>query len=422
VNFAVARRMLRSMKKFDRARVGTWSTLAVLLVVVGCASHQGKGARPSDERKGARTPEEIEALFSREKDVPAAREAQGPSGAWTAEFPSDSEVAVTPGEGHTLAEFSLGTEAKTRCAFYDEAVDAGHTIGVVLDGVAKKGTIERVLPYRVATAQGLPVVFLEARYAIAAEGGKQAGSLKVAISPRLQTPVFCYLDEPGYAGAFEKAVTHVLTTLSTKEPSPEPAYAEVWAHSIDGQAIGFQWLQMLDEGAGKRTAVTISANFVPAGPGELSISDEVEVMKSDKSGVYEGTFYEVEDNEVAHDLTLKRSGKSKFTATGKVQGKDFKAEFSAPKLSDDIDSYRLVRQNSKKTTKLTSAEFAPSVDPSAAAGVAYAIDGKGRSVTIDVADLSLVGSLTEDGLISQVVAKMDEREVKTEIIHRAGKF
>lgn len=414
--------MLRAMKKLDGAMVGNWSTLAVLLVVLGCASHQGKAEKAGDERKGARTPEEIEALFSREKEVPAAREAQGPDGAWTAQFPSDSEVTITPGDGHVLAEFSLGTEAKTRCVFYDEAVDAGQTIGTVLDGVAKKGTIERALPYRVATAQGLPVVFLEARYTIAVEGGKQAGSLKVAISPRLQTPVFCYLDEPGYAGAFENAVTHVLTTLSTKEPSPQPAYAEVWAHSIDGQAFGFQWLQMLDEGAGKRTTITISANFIPAGPGELSISDEVEVMKSDKSGVFEGTFYEVEGKEVAHDLTLQRSGKSKFTATGKVQGKDFKADFTAPKLFDDIDSYRLVRQNHKKTTKLTSTEFVPSVDPSAAAGVSYAIDGKSRSVTIGVADLSLVGSLTEEGLISQVVAKMGEREVKTEIIHRAGKF
>src|SRR5690606_28238249 len=239
------------MKRLDERGVRSWGALAVVLVSIGCASQQGKGDRAADERKGARSPGEIEALFAREQEPPPAREGKAPDGAWTAQFPSTDEVVVTRGDGHSLAEFSLGTEAKTRCVFYDEAVDAGATIGIVLGNVAKKGTIERVAPYRITSAQGVPVAFLEARYTVPAEGGKQAGALKVAVSPRLATPVFCYLDEPGYAGAFEKAVTQVLTTLTTAEAAAEAAYSEIWTHSVDGQVLGFQWLQLHDEGAGK---------------------------------------------------------------------------------------------------------------------------------------------------------------------------
>lgn len=410
------------MKSLDEGAVRFWGSLAVLLLSVGCASQQGKGDRAADERKGARTPEEIEALFSREQEPPAAREAKAADGAWAAQFPSTDEVVVTRGDGHSLAEFSLGTEAKTRCVFYDEAVDAGATIGIVLGNMAKTSTIEKVAPYRITSAQGIPVAFLEARYTVPGDGGKQAGSLKMAVSPRLETPVFCYLDEPGYAGAFEKAITHVLTTLSTAEPAAEAAYTEVWSHDIDGQVLGFQWLQLHDEDGGKRTTITISADFFPAAPGELSITDEVEVVTSDASGVVEGTYYQGAGEAVAYDLKLERSGKSKYKVTGKVQGGDFKSEFTATKLPDDIAAYRLIRQNHKKTTKVTSPEYSPATDPKAPTSVSYAIDSQARSVTVAMGDLSLRGIVDDDGLVSQLTNTIEGHDVKMEVISRTGKF
>src|SRR5688572_2778352 len=144
-----------------------WAPLLFVPLTLGCASQQSKGNGPANEREAAQTPEQIEALFSQEKEVPSSlREAKAPTGAWTAQFPSETDVHVTAGEGHTQAEFSLGTEAKTRCVFYDEAIDAGQTIGIVLGGLMKKGTLEKIAPYRVASAQGVPIVFLEARYTI----------------------------------------------------------------------------------------------------------------------------------------------------------------------------------------------------------------------------------------------------------------
>jgi hypothetical protein len=405
------------------ARVKGWTAVMMGLYALGCSGSQGKGSQAADERAAAQTPEEIEALFSREKELPAAREAKAPNGAWTAQFPSDSEVIVTAeGDSHAQAEFSLGTEAKTRCVFYAEAIDAGQTVAIVLDGLRKKAKLESISAYRVTSVQGIPVVFLEGRYTIAIPGGKQGGSLKLALTPRLQTPVLCFLDEPGYVEAFTSAVTGVLSTLTTKEPASELAYSEVWAISIDTHTFGYQWLQVLDEGQGKRTTVTLSAGFVPAGPGELMTTDEVKVLKSDASGVLEGSFSQVESGEVEHDLTLTRSGKSKYQVTGKVQGKDFKSEFTATKLPDDIASYRLVAQNHKKTTKLTTKEYNPSLDPSALSNVDYAIDGKAHTVAITLGELAMLGTLTEEGLVSQVTSRLGEREIKQEIIHRAGKL
>jgi len=403
-----------------RTSVGLSLALASVLVL-GC-SKQGKGSEAGDQRAAAKTPEEIEALFAREKDVPEARAAAAPDGSWSAEFPSSSEVKLTPGKGHVLAEFSLGTESTTRCVFYEDVIDAGQTIDIILEGIRKNATIDSVAPYRVIAAQGNPVVFLEARYLADTEGGKSVGGIKLAVSPRLTTPVFCSLDEPGYEETFVTAVTSVLNTLRVKEPGAEPTYAEISGSTLDGTPFGFEWLQLIDEGKGKYTTVSLSATFLPTGPGELSTNDDVEVCKNDAAGIVEGTYYEAEGREIAHDLTLTRSGKTKYAVSGKVQGKDFKSEFTAAKLPDDVATYRLLRQSHKKTTTIKSTEFSPTLDPSKPTEVSYAIDGKAHTVTIVVGQMSLLSTLTEEGLLSQVSAKMGEHEMKQEIIHRSGKF
>jgi len=413
---------MMGMKDFRARGTRAYAPLWTFLVAVGCASSSGKEAESANERQAATTPEEIEALFAREKDLPEARTAKAPDGAWTAQIPSAGNVGVKAGEGHAETEFSLGTETNTHCVFYKEAIDAGQTIGIVLDGLRKKAKLERIAPYKVAVAQGIPIVFLEGRYSVQAEGGKQAGSLKLAVTPRLVAPALCFLDEPGYKETFASAVTQLLKSITTEETMPEPAYAEIWSSSIDGVPYGYQWMQMLDEGGGKRTTVTLGASFLPAGPGELSITDDVEVLKSDASGVLEGEYYMTDGGEVAYELSTKRSGKSKYEVTGKVQGKDFKSDFDAPKLPDDVATYRLLRQSYKKNGTLKVTEFVPALDPSAPAQVTYAIDAKARTVTIKLGDLSLLATLTEDGMISQVSTKMGEREVKQEIAHRAGKY
>lgn len=393
-----------------------------LLLQVGCGSPQSKEATAADERQAASSPEEIQALFTREKDLPEAREAQGPGAAWTAKFPSDTPVTITRGEGHALAEFSLGTEAKVRCAFYDELIEAGRTISVVLDGFRQKATLDSVLPYRVDGVAGSPVVFLEARYTVAGENGKQAGSVKLAVSPRLHTPVFCFLDEPGYVQTFTSAVGKILETLTVKEAQAEAIYAEIWLTSAGGVPFGFDWLEVIDAGEGQRSTINLSSSFMPAGPGELALSDEVEVIKSDSSGVLEGTYSETEDGELGHELTLTRTGKSKYTVKGQVQGKDFEQKFDAQKLPDTVAVYRLLSQNHKKTTQLTVSEYMPSLDPSGPGKVSYAIDGKARTVAIQMGQMSLQGTLNDEGLVQQVTASVGGHEIKQEVIFRAGKF
>lgn len=397
------------------------SCLVIGLVSVGCASQQ-KGSQPDGSAASAQSPDEIAALFVRERDLPEARAAKAPDSSWSAQFPSAAEVVVTEGEGHSQAEFSLGTEAKTRCVFYRETIDAGRTIDIVLAGLKKKATLEKVVPYRVTSAQGMPVVFLEGRYTVPAPGGKKVGSLKLAVSPRLKTPALCFLDEPGYVETFASAIVQMLGTLTTEEPPTKTTYSELWASSMDGLAFGFDWIQMIDEGQGKWTTVSIAASFLPTGPDELSISDDVEVLKNDAAGVLEGSYYEAEGAELAHELTLTRSGKSKYTVTGKVQGKDFESAFTATKLPDTIAAYRLLRQNRKKSTKLTLAEFSPALDPSAPTELGFTVDAKAQTATIQLGELALLAVLTEDGLVSQLTGKVGEREIKQELLHRTGKF
>ncbi|HXS18785.1 MAG TPA: hypothetical protein VN764_16415, partial [Polyangiaceae bacterium] len=362
--------------------------------------------------------EDIEGLFAREKSVPAPRTAASPDGSWHASFPSESEVELVQGEGHTQAAFSLGTEAKTRCFFYQEPVDAGQAIQAILNNMAETVQFKDLVAYRVTVAQRTPVVFVEGLYVVESTDGKKMGGLKLAVSPRHQVPVFCFLDEPGYKETFVSAVANVLSTLEVKEPQKELPYAEIWEASIDGKPLGFQWLYKLEPGQGKQTSISLSAMFVPTAPGALAISDELEMFDSDAGGIVAGTFFKSEGGRVIYDLEMSRSARSKFKVRGKTLDKDFETEFTAPRLSDDIAFYRFLLKG--KDTKLEASEYTPSFDPTKVNQVTYLLDKAARSVKVQVNDISLVGSLDESGLPAELSTKAGSGEFKQKIIYRAG--
>src|SRR5690606_37639314 len=154
------------------------------------------------------------------------------------------------------AHFSLGTAAKTRCFFYQDAMDAGQAIRTVLESMRSKVRFQTVRPYRIVVSGGAPVVLVDARYELdSAEGnqrrglqlggapvvfvdaryelesaeGNQRGGLKLAVSPRAEAPALCFLDEAGYLETFAGAITSLLASIETN--GKQPLYSELWTIS-----------------------------------------------------------------------------------------------------------------------------------------------------------------------------------------------
>lgn len=396
------------------------SPLLGLLLTTGCGAPQSSGAEKAPTEASAEGPSPVVALFAREKLVPEAKEVKAPSGAWSARFPSETKVELVTGSGHVQAHFSLGTEATTRCFLYEQPIDSGQAISTIMASMRQKVKFERVSPYRISSAKGVPVVFIEARYVMELKEGKQLGSLKLAVSPRHQIPVLCFLDEPGYTETFASAITGLLSTMTTTEPAPEPKYSEIWQIQSGDLPLGFQWLELIEGEKDSQTTIALSATFTPTGPGELTATDAVEILELDRKGIAKGTFFESEAGQVVHELELTRAEKSQYRVTGKIQGKEFKSEFKAKGLSEDIGFYRRLLGNSKGDSKFETIEFDPSIDPSAPTKVIYSIDSKQRTVTVQVGGATFLGKLSEDGLPGELSLGQDARGFSQRILTRSG--
>lgn len=375
----------------------------------------------ASERTAAKTPAQIEALFKREQALPELRSYKDPGGKWATRLPAVDQPRAELGDTYVQTHFSLGTEEEVQCFFYNTAIDAGQTLTKMLEGIGADVDFTHVLPYRVGSANGAPVVFVEGRYLSDSAEGKVMGSIKLGVSPRFETPVLCFLDEPGYTNSFADAVTTVLENLSVKEASEPPLFAEIWAMQLEGVPVGFRTLQVHDGGDGSVTAIALTSTFLPTGPGELATSDEVEVIQSNPSGLLKGSFLEVQGTEISHELELVRSGKSGYSVSGSFQGKEIDAEFQAPSgLSDEVSFYRYLTKNQGKKGSVTVFEFSPSIDPTSPSEVTYQVDGPARTVQHSVGNVTLKAQLGDRGLPETMSAPFGVREFKGTVIHRTG--
>jgi hypothetical protein len=394
--------------------------LAFALLVQSACGGAGKSNSAADQRKSASTPEELNALFKREVELPNGRPFAAPDGAWKAVFPATVAPTLEQGDGFSHVSFSLGTEQPSQCFLYKDTIDAGQSVTKMLAGLRENVEFTHVAPYRIATAQGLPIVFIEGRYLADSAAGKVAGSIKLAVTPRFTTPLLCFLDEPGYAETFAKAVSSIAQSIEVPSGSALPKFSEVWAIELENIPVGYELLQIHDGGDGSQTSISLSSSFIPTGPGELSTSDEVEVLQSNTTGILKGTFLEVEGTEVSHELNLSRKGKAGYVVSGTVQGKEIKADFKAPVLADRLSFYRYLQKNQNKSGQVTVQEFAPSLDPTAPSKVTYKLDSSQKKVSHQVGEISSTSSLGASGLPEGMSIPIGVRHLTGTVIHRQG--
>ncbi len=390
--------------------------LSLLPIAFGLAcggSHRAPSASPASSQGADRTQDES---FGREKELPPGITAKAPDASFQATFPSTIPVEFVAGRGHLQAHFSLGTEAKARCFFYQDAMDAGQAIRTVLDSMRSKVSFQTVRPYRIVMSGGAPVVFVDARYELEGVEGKQYGGLKLAVSPRTDAPALCFLDEAGYLETFAGAITALLGSVEPK--GKQPLYSELWTISRGATPLGFRWLRVMDREDEPRAAVTLSAQFLPGPGGEFGTTDTLEVVVRDKKGIKTATFVENDSGTVRHELELQRTAKGKYQVSGKLGGEEFKASFKDSRLTDELGLGKLLAQTTPESPELKASLYRPALD--AAHPTPLVITRAGAELFLRRGAKELTGTLDEKGQLMRLVETDGPGELLMERIDQTG--
>lgn len=377
-------------------------------------SHTAPGTSPGPSSSSAGTEDE----FGREKELPAGVPAQAPDGSFRATFPSTIPVEFVSGRGHLQAHFSLGTAAKTRCFFYQDAMDAGQAIRTVLESMRSKVRFQTVRPYRIVVSGGAPVVFVDARYELESAEGNQRGGLKLAVSPRAEAPALCFLDEAGYLETFAGAITSLLASIETN--GKQPLYSELWTISREATPFGFRWLRVMDREDEPRAAVTLSAQFLPGPDGELSTTDALEVVVRDTKGIKTATFVASESGTVRQELELRRTAKGKYQVSGKLGGEEFKASFKDSRLTDELELGKLIAQTTAERPELKASLYRPALDPAHPTPLVVTRAQAGPEIALRRGAAELTGTLDEKGQLKRLVEKDGPGELLMERIDQVG--
>lgn len=401
-------------------RTLAWASTCTLLA---CGGSQKTADNPDD--LVVETPEDgdIEALFQREMELTGSVEFGPEDNSWVARASAPQAPVMTAQEGFNQATFQLPDDVSVQCFFYTDSVDPGQAITSMLASVGERVELTRVASYRIAAAAHYPVAFFEGRYLTDGPDGKLMGSVKVGISPRFDTPVACLLDQAGYRETFAEFMTEMLGTLQTAEPENPPSRSEIWATSLNGIPVGYEFLHVHEASDGVITSVDFSTSFFPVSRSELATSDTVRVITSDPSGLLSGHYVQINGREPDFDLNLTRKGKTGYTAQGTFKGKELSSNFEVKQgLTHTLSLYDYFQRHASDEVTLEAMEYRPSIDPGAPAAHTYLLS-PGKS-TIELPGSGSLLSFTRDagGLPSSYTFALGDKELVGTLMTREGSW
>lgn len=389
--------------------------------MVACGGAQGKADSP--EEPLVETPEDgdLEALFQREMELSGSVEFEATDKSWISRAPAPSAPVVKANEGFNHVTFELEEDLAVQCFFYADSVDPGQAITGMLASVGERVELTSVSSYRIGAAAHYPIAFFEGRYLADGPDGKLMGSVKVGISPRFDTPVACLLDHPGYRDTFAQFMTQMLESLQTAEPGNVPVRSELWATSLNGLPVGYEFLHVHQPGDGVVTSINFSTTFFPVSRSELATSDTIRVVTSDASGLLSGHYVQINGREPDFDLNLTRQGKAGYAVEGTFKGKELSSTFEVKQgLTHTLSLYDYFQRHAEGDAVLDAIEYRPSIDPAAPTPQTYSLSS--GSSTMELATTGTEMKLTRDagGLPTAYNMALGDKELTGTLISRDG--
>lgn len=389
----------------------------------GQAAANPQGDEPASDEAQKKSPEDIEKMFSREADPISKQPVAG--GKWTAYLEAKSKPRVEPAENMLIVSADLGWETDFRCYVYERIIDAGAAVNTMVKAASTKVNFKALQAYFFEHDGLVPIVGVRGVYNVEQNGVLLAGDYKLMIMPRMEHPVLCEHDAPGYAKSFARVATDFAKSFKYESQQPTPQRGELWAVTLQGAPVGFtQSLTFRLEGDQVRQA-TLSARFVPRGPGELLLEDEATVVTADKKGaLVNGKYLTYENGEPTMVIDLERHGKG-YDYVGTIQDKELRGSFKSkqPLLSEYALLKRLKSLSAApKKTKFDQWEYTPSVDPAQATQVTYEVTPEKGALVVaaSTGQRGMVMRVNERGTMGQVLMPVGATTVQADLIEEVG--
>jgi hypothetical protein len=413
----------------------TWRPALYLGAVccLGCAASSPPPSQAASEasiqEQSESRPKDVAALFEREQTEPwTLQEVSDPQGKWRAKLEATAPPLAEPQEGFLAVRADLGLDAPLTCLVYDEPIDAGAAVLHILRQAAGEVKLKRVAPYGVTVLAHQPAVFVRALYEAQTADGTGVGDLKLMACPRLDHPVVCMLDAPGYAATFARVAGGLAQSFEWQESPPVPKRLEILRGSLEGTPVGFSMWQLLPDQKNLLRSVSLTSMLIPKSPAQLQVIDSASVVYVQPSGrVTKGTWVSYENAEQQRKLELTSTSGNGYAFNGTVQGKPVKGKFQTRQgLASALTlTHRLRKLSGQgKEGEFELQEYHPGADPTQAQTVTYrfAPGDPEASVRVQLGEVELALTVDADGFTRRVAMPVADTELVFERLDQLGEL
>jgi hypothetical protein len=410
---------------------GFWRfVLGLTLGASGCAPHAPPPAAPSAEssapQNGSSGPVDVKQKLEQEADPIGKQPVRGEN-VFSAYIEAKSAPKVERKEQGFALTADLGWGGPLECFVYDHVIDAGAAVNIMLKEAAKNVKFKYLTPYFVDHQAFDPMIAVRGIYNVVREGKTYAGDFKLMVVPRSEHPLMCWLDTPGYAKSFARVGSEFAKSFKFQSTRPTPTRGELWIVSLDGTPVGYSRDTTYIQEGGKVSHISLSARFLPAGPGEMSFDDEAEILTLDKDGaIATGKYISAENGQPNYTIDVERT-KSGYNYVGTIQGKSVSGSF---KSKQPLKGHYAAEKKfktlavSKKKAKFEEMEYDPSVDAANGSVVTYEVSPEGDGLTI----LSTVGhrgmtlKANGQGVVKQILLAAGSKKIQADLVEEAGEL
>jgi hypothetical protein len=409
--------------------MGACFIASVVLAATGCAPHAPGAPPPSSASDGAAPSTSgdgnVKAKLEQEADPIGKQPVKG-GDVFSAYIEAKSAPKVERKEQGFAVTTDLGWGGSLECFVYDKVIDAGAAVNIMLKEAAKNVKFKYLSPYFV-DHQGLdPIIAVRGIYQVEREGKTLAGDFKLMVVPRSEHPLMCWLDSPGYAKSFARVGAEFAKSFKFDSTRAAPTRGELWIVSLDGVPVGFSRDQTYVHD-GKVSSISLSARFIPAGPGEMSFEDEAQILTLDKDGeITTGRYVSAENGEPNYTIDIEHT-KNGYNYVGTIQGKalngsfktkqPLKAQYAAQKKLKTLAS-------SRKKAKFEEMEYDPSVDAQNGSLVTYEVtpEGDGMTIVSTTGHRGMTMKANGRGVVKQILLATGAKKIEANLVEESGEL
>jgi hypothetical protein len=297
----------------------------------------------------------------------------------------------------------IGAGIDIECFVYPKPIDAGGQLLALMKSLPKRIEVKLVAPTDVVVVGEYAVLFVEAAYRAKTPRGLVVGGLKLGVYPHPTTPMLCFHDEVGYHRTFERIVTGFAGSLAVAGAEPQTSrYVDIDVDRLGGNVVGLTRFELVDGDGGTRVAQSISTEFLPRSPSELTVTDSVRTEVWAKDGrVEKASYVEAESGEISEQIVLTSTGARRYAYDGLHQGKKISGALETKRPTGFLTADRACAARKKLLAKggeLRIEDYEPGVDPTAPTETLYRrISGADRTISAELGNLRVVETLDAEG-------------------------